>query len=135
MKPIDPNSSSLPPFDKVQSQAQAAAAAKSNPVDSPQEKKLKKAAADFESILVASMWKSMKESMGAPDQSDADAAHGTLDDWGIEVMAGAIGKAGGMGIGQMILKHLEPQISAHSDPNPEASTKVPLGTADNEKGQ
>jgi Rod binding domain-containing protein len=81
------------------------------PSDSPEQRKLKKAAGDFESILLASMWKSMKQSFGPSETEDSDPAHGTLDDWGIEVMSSAVGRAGGLGIAKLILKHLEPQIS------------------------
>lgn len=75
--------------------------------DSVDAQKLKKAAGDFESILLASMWKSMKQSFGTAE-AESDPAHGTLDDWGIEIMSGAVGRAGGLGIGRLILKHLEP---------------------------
>jgi Rod binding domain-containing protein len=79
------------------------------------QQKLEKAAGEFESILLASMWKSMKQSFGATDDA-SDPAHGTLDDWGIEIMSGAVGKAGGLGIGKLIVKHLEPALEA--DPQP-----------------
>src|ERR1700722_20601222 len=108
-------------FDAVRSTAQPAAGAKSRPVDSPEEQKLKKAAGDFESILLASMWKGMKDSFGDSDtDNEADPAHGTLQDWGIEIMSGAVGKAGGLGIGKMILQHLEPTLEAQSS-QPESS--------------
>lgn len=82
-------------------------------VDSPDERKLKKAAGDFESILLASMWKSMKQSFGTPESdTDSDPAHGTLEDWGIEIMSSAVGRAGGLGIGKLILKHLEPHVGS-----------------------
>jgi Rod binding domain-containing protein len=87
------------------------------------EEKLKKAAGDFESILLASMWKSMKQSFGT-SEADADPAHGTLDDWGIEIMSGAVGKAGGLGIGRMILEHLHP--ASKSTPGP---VDVPVESA------
>ncbi|MGH7868879.1 MAG: hypothetical protein ACREP9_14910 [Candidatus Dormibacteraceae bacterium] len=75
--------------------------------DSQDHQKLEKAAGEFESILLASMWKSMKQSFGATED-ESDPAHGTLDDWGIEIMSGAVGKAGGLGIGKLIVDHLEP---------------------------
>ena len=80
----------------------------------PDEEKLKKAAGEFESILLASMWKSMKQSFGASETEESDPAHGTLDDWGIEVMSGAVGKAGGLGIGKLILQHLDPEVKGHA---------------------
>jgi Rod binding domain-containing protein len=85
---------------------------------SPEEAKLKKAAGDFESILLASMWKSMKQTFAAPEDDQSDPAQGTLSDWGIEVMSGAVGKAGGLGIGKLILKHLEPAIARADGSSP-----------------
>ena len=49
----------------------------------------------------------MKESFSDPNKPESDPASGTLNDWGIEVMSGAVGKAGGLGIGKMIVKYLE----------------------------
>ena len=94
---------------------QSAAATAVKTAGAVDEEKLKKAAGDFESILLASMWKSMKQSFGT-SEADADPAHGTLDDWGIEIMSGAVGKAGGLGIGRMILEHLHP--ASKSTPGP-----------------
>lgn len=80
---------------------------------SVQEQKLRKAAAEFESILLSSFWKSMKESFASPDDDGSDPAHETLEDWGIQAMTDAVGKAGGLGIGKLILKDLEPQLAAN----------------------
>jgi Rod binding domain-containing protein len=95
--------------------------------DSVDAQKLKKAAGDFESILLASMWKSMKQSFGTAE-AETDPAHGTLDDWGIEIMSGAVGRAGGLGIGRLILKHLEPALKgqpaeSHSDSQVDSGKK------------
>lgn len=101
-----------------------ATSAKSKPIDTPDEQKLKKAAGDFESILLASMWKSMKESFKDPKDGDTDAASGTINDWGIEVMSGAVGKAGGLGIGNMIIKQLEPLAAGQETAKPAAGANV-----------
>jgi Rod binding domain-containing protein len=121
MIPINPNS--LPSASLLSAAVGPARTEKSKPVDSPDQQKLKNAAGDFESILLASMWKSMKQSFKDPNDSNADAASGTIEDWGIEVMSGAVGKAGGLGIGNMIIKQLEPSAGAQpSDkPAPEAN--------------
>jgi len=95
------------------------------PANAQDQQKLEKAAGEFESILLASMWKSMKQSFGATDDA-SDPAHGTLDDWGIEIMSGAVGKAGGLGIGKLIVKHLEPALEA----NPQPSTQKSNGSTD-----
>ncbi len=112
MVPI--NSNSFVAGSNVPAAAGPVTSAKSKPVDTPDEQKLKKAAGDFESILLASLWKSMKESFKDPKDNDSDAASGTIDDWGIEVMSGAVGKAGGLGIGNMIIKQLEPAAAGQS---------------------
>ena len=102
---LDTNSVGFPaPVTQNLSEASAKTA-----TDSQDQQKLQKAAGEFESILLASMWKSMKQSFGATEDA-SDPAHGTLDDWGIEIMSGAVGKAGGLGIGQLIMKHLEPDL-------------------------
>jgi Rod binding domain-containing protein len=89
-----------------------------------QDAKLKKAAGDFESILLASLWKSMKHSF-SPEGSDddSDPAHGTLDDWSIEIMAGAVGRAGGLGLGKLVLEHLEPGNQENTIPAAEAKMR------------
>ncbi len=97
----------------------------SKAADLANQAKIKKAGADFESILLASMWKSMKESFKDPNDPESDPASGTLNDWGIEVMSGAVGKAGGLGIGKMIIKYLE----EHGGSGEAAKAKSGLGNA------
>jgi Rod binding domain-containing protein len=78
--------------------------------------KLGKAAGEFESMLLSSLWKSMKSTFASsddPSDDSDDPAHETLDDMGIQAMSSAVGKAGGLGLGKLILKHLEPML-AHS---------------------
>ncbi len=79
---------------------------------SVKEHKLRQAAAEFESMLMSSFWKSMKDSFGASEDDSSDPAYGTMEDFGMQAMCGALGKAGGLGIGKLILKHLEPQLAA-----------------------
>lgn len=75
------------------------------------EAKLRKAAADFESILLSTFWKSMKNSFGSDEEDDAtDPAHDTLEDMGMQAMTSAVGKAGGLGLGKLILKHIAPGV-------------------------
>jgi len=73
--------------------------------------KLTKAAGEFESILLESLWKSMKETFSDPDE-DADPTLKGFDDWGIQAMASEVGKSGGLGIKNMIVKYLGPTLSA-----------------------
>jgi Rod binding domain-containing protein len=81
--------------------------------------KLTKAAGEFESILLESLWKSMKETFSDPDE-DADPTLKSFDDWGIHAMASAVGASGGLGIKNMILKYLEPTLPGGSSGAPAA---------------
>lgn len=74
--------------------------------DPVREAKLRQAAAEFESILLSTFWKSMKGSFAADGEDASDPAHESLEDWGIQAMSTAVGKAGGLGIGKLILKYL-----------------------------
>jgi Rod binding domain-containing protein len=79
------------------------------PATSPAANKLRQAAGEFEAMLLASLWKSMKSTFSSDDDSD-DPAHETLSDMGMQAISGAVGKAGGLGLGKLILKHLEPLL-------------------------
>lgn len=91
--------------------------------NSPAEKKLRAAAGEFEGMLLSSLWKSMKSTFASPDEDDTnDPAHDTLDDMGMQAMSNAVGKAGGLGLGKLILKHLEPVLAKQ-----EAAARVDFG--------
>jgi Rod binding domain-containing protein len=127
-------------FDSYISNAAANAAASlsqfgklnSNPslLNSPADRKLRKAAGEFESLLLSNLWKSMKSTFAAPDDDSNDPAHDTLENCGIDAMAGAVGKAGGLGLGKLILKHLEPLLSQSQIGNAANPGKVPASPAD-----
>ena len=82
----------------------------------PQEQKLHKAAAEFESQLLSSLWKSMKNSFADDDDSE-DPASQSLSDWGIDAMSGAVSRAGGMGIGKLIIKDLTQKLADSQNGN------------------
>jgi Rod binding domain-containing protein len=83
--------------------------------------KLRKAAGEFEAILLESLWKSMKETFSSQDDENFDPTLQSFDEWGIQGMASAVGKSGGLGIKNMILKHLEPILPEGQDANLSAS--------------
>jgi Rod binding domain-containing protein len=107
----------LPPVVTTSTQPTSSVQSKSVTGSDADQQKLKKAAGEFESMLLASLWKSMKHSFGTEEDTDtqSDPAHGTLDDWGIEIMSGAVGKAGGLGLGKLILEHLSPKGAPKSE--------------------
>jgi len=99
----------LAPLKLLSPAAPPAKSAKSATAELP---KLVKAAGEFESMLLESLWKSMKETFTDPNEGDADPTVQSFDDWGIQSMASAVGSAGGLGIKSMIVKYLEPTLSA-----------------------
>jgi Rod binding domain-containing protein len=72
-----------------------------------QVKKLKKAASEFESMLISNWWNTMKDS-GLPGcEDDTDPGKGTLDQMGINALSAAIANGkGGLGLGQMLIHSL-----------------------------
>ena len=62
---------------------------------SPANRRLRKAAAEFESLLLSSLWKSMKTSLVGPDEESDDPGHDTFEGLGIEAISSAVAKAGG----------------------------------------
>jgi Rod binding domain-containing protein len=84
---------------------------------SPSAAKLRKAAGEFEAIMLESLWKSMKETFKSPDDENTDPTLESFDDWAIQGMASAVGQSGGLGIKNMILKYLEPRLSEAASPS------------------
>ncbi len=80
--------------------------------DTPRQHKLRQAAQQFESMLMSSLWKSMKSSFDEGDDDSSDPAMGTMQDWGMEAMASAVGRAGGLGIAKLIMKDLQPKVGS-----------------------
>jgi len=73
--------------------------------------KIEKAAREFESILLGEWLQQAEKSFGTvpgsdPDK-DADPGHDQFQSIGCEYLAGALSKAGGIGLAKMITKHLE----------------------------
>jgi len=99
--------------------------------DSPALRKLRQAAGEFEGMLLSSLWKSMKSTFADPDDTSADPAHDTLDDMSMEAMSNAVGKSGGLGLGKLILKHLEPMLASAPAQNGIDSGKGSGPLADN----
>jgi len=69
--------------------------------------KLRKAAQDFEAIMIDSLWGSMKDgSLGSDDDLD-DPTSSSMQQLGMQMVSGALAKAGGLGIGKMIVRELQ----------------------------
>lgn len=81
----------------------------SAPADTPEHRKLEKAAREFEGLLMSALWKSMGEDMKGP--VDSDTINESFTDMGIQAVSTAMAASGGIGIGRMLLKTLEKQQS------------------------
>jgi len=96
----------------------AASLASANANSTPATLKLRKAAAEFESLLISDLLKSMKSTFtDSEDDQSTDPAHDTLEDFGTRAMSTALANAGGLGIGSLILKHLEPTLTHSQNGN------------------
>ncbi|HEY6466024.1 MAG TPA: hypothetical protein VIY69_08540 [Candidatus Acidoferrales bacterium] len=90
----------------LQASSSAANALAVAPSDPPQIRKLKKAATDFEALLLAKWWSSMKDSGLGEEDDSTDPGHDTLDNMGIQAMSSAVASRGGLGIGAMLVHSL-----------------------------
>ena len=72
--------------------------------------KLQKAAQDFEAVMIDSLWGSMKEGSLGSDDDLQDSTGGSLEQLGMQMVSGALAKAGGLGIGRMIVHALHSKV-------------------------
>lgn len=68
--------------------------------------KLKKAAQEFEAILLTQWLEKMQQSFSDSEQS-GDPAHETLSSFGTQAVATALSERGGIGIARMLLRQLK----------------------------
>jgi|HubBroStandDraft_6_1064221.scaffolds.fasta_scaffold05152_4 Rod binding domain-containing protein len=76
------------------------------PASSLELQKLRKAAGEFEAMLLAHWWSAMKQSGFSESDDESDAGHDTLDQLGIQTMSNAVAMGGGLGIGAMLVRGL-----------------------------
>ena len=81
--------------------------------------KIEKAAREFESILLGEWLEQAEKSFatvpGSDPNNNEDAGHDQFQSIGCEYLAGALTKAGGIGLAAMITKHLEAVTSDKSE--------------------
>jgi len=90
--------------------AQNAASANAQP-ETPAHKKLRKAAQDFEGILISQLWEHFQTSFSSLGGETPLAGSDTLNSLAIETLSTALARRGGLGIGQMIVHQLEPTLN------------------------
>ncbi len=78
---------------------------------SAQSAKIEKAGRDFESILLGSWLQGAEQSFaaapGGPSDDDEDGGHDQFMGMAMQQLAGTLAASGGIGIGRMIVQHLE----------------------------
>ncbi len=79
--------------------------------------RIRKAAQEFEGFLLASLLRSLEESLSSVPGQDSEAGHDEYRFMGTQALASAVAEAGGLGIADLIVRYL------HSKPR--AGTKVP----------
>lgn len=89
-----------------QQAAQTSAQSAKPAVGSQDMQKLKKAASEFEAMLLSSWWSAMKESGLSSGDDSFDAGHDTLDQLGMQAMSSAVAAGGGIGLGAMLVRGL-----------------------------
>ncbi len=86
------------------------AASAGNQPESPAHKKLRKAAQDFEGILISEMWEKFNEGFADFAGKTPLAGSDTMNSLAIQTLSSAIAKSGGLGIGKMLVHALEPTL-------------------------
>src|SRR5208337_2504026 len=83
--------------------APSAALATSSAKDTPE--KIRKAAADFEALLIAQMLKSTREAGGGMtgDEDEQDETNSTVLELGEQQLAQVLANSGGLGIAKMVI--------------------------------
>jgi len=96
----------------------SAAAHHANPADgqpsSAAERKLRKAAQEFEAQLFTAFWQSMHDlSLTGADGADDDPGHDTLNQMSLQALANALAARGGFGISALLVKQLLPTVQGN----------------------
>ena len=83
----------------------------------PEHRKLKEAAQQFEGMLLQEMLKPMREhGFGQSDSDDKEEGSGfadTMSSYGTEAVATAIAKGGGLGIAKRVVEQVEGEKASH----------------------
>ncbi|MGA3324669.1 MAG: hypothetical protein ABSF45_09355 [Terriglobia bacterium] len=79
--------------------------------ETPAHKKLRKAAQDFEGILISQLLEDFKVGSSSLTGDTPLAGSDTLNSVAIQTLSTALASRGGLGIGQMLVHQLEPSLN------------------------
>ena len=74
-------------------------------------RKLRKAAQDFEGILLSQLWDQLGMGFSSLSGSSPMAGAETLNSLAIQALSTALARRGGLGIGAMLVRQLEPSLN------------------------
>ena len=96
------------------------AAASANGPSPGSEAKLRRAASEFEAMLLSKWWSAMKEGGLSGGEDDSDPGHDTLDQLGMQAMSTAVAQGGGIGIGALLVRSLlsNPEEQSQKEQSP-----------------
>ncbi len=79
--------------------------------ETPERWKLRKAAREFEAILISQMWEQFQSGLSSLAGETQPAGSDTLNSLAIQAMSMGLARRGGLGIAQMIVRQLTPGIN------------------------
>jgi Rod binding domain-containing protein len=79
--------------------------------ESPAHKKLRKAAQEFEGILISQLWGEFQTSLSSLSGDAPLVGSDTLNSLAIQTLSTALAGRGGLGIGRMLVHQLEPSLN------------------------
>ena len=94
------------------------------------EQKLRKAAMEFESMLLSKWWSAMRDS-GLSGSDETDPGHDTLDQLGMQALSTAIAGSGGIGLGAIMVRDL---LSNAQEKSGQGNDRKPRHRGDLHKG-
>jgi Rod binding domain-containing protein len=88
-------------------------------------RKLRKAAQDFEAILISELWEHFQSSFSSLSGDAPPAGSDTLSSLALQAMSAGLAQRGGFGIARMLVRQLEPGL----DRGPTGQTGSKIKTA------
>ena len=79
--------------------------------ETPAHRKLRKAAQDFEAILISELWEHFQPSFSSLSGDAPLAGSDTLNSLAIQAMSAGLAQRGGMGIARVLVRQLEPSLN------------------------
>lgn len=99
-----------PAFQTLANRPQGVTSTDAQP-ETPAHKKLRKAAEDFEGMLISQLWEHFQTSFASLGGETPMAGSDALNSLAVETLSTALASRGGLGIGRMLVHQLEPTLT------------------------